>query len=430
MTEREKIAYLILSVFVILVFFYFVIQHFKNNFYKRQIEKSREWCTHLGFCTYIVGKIRAGKTTLMAGLTNYIAENLQEKAKDQIKTFCTIFHEIDMNHANEIIKREFLLGNKNTDEIVKKILTEEEYKKIGNDIYFNYLKKTNGFILLKSYVDAYSALLRDNYVYYFKQGFISQFNERRAMDYAPDMLKIKDRALSNDFNIERYSVIAEDEKQASGRGTAYSTDYKKEDSGIDTFKRFIGHFGHESIYYLTTSQVFDDDTKAERGLASGILCVENFKIINPFRLSNAFFHFVRNVLITIIKIKAYALNEDYTAYFQSARCASLKHTLFKVNQQLKKRFAKSFLKYNFIKYANEKDLFKKVENTLYSAEEVELYFPIKYCFGSINTFEFDFLYDYLTSKSKIKGKKQAVESDEQLASEILMKRTKNDKKGK
>ena len=420
----------LISIPVYLIFvicFYKIIELLKKRYYKRKILKSKSWVENLGYCTYIVGKIRAGKTTCMAGLTNYLAEYLDHQAHDQIKTFCTIFHEFDLTNANKLIESVFYSISDST-KIAQMIVSLDEYKTIGNEIYFNYLKESNGFILLKSYVDAYRALLRNNYVYYFKSGFYCQFNSRQAMNFTPDMLSIKDRALKNDFSIERFSVIAEDEKQANGRGTAYSNDYKKDDSGVDTFKRFIGHFGHESIYYLTTSQEFSDDAKAERSLASSIICINDFDILNVYTFENSFFKILRNLINMLIKFKAYSKNMNYIAYMETKECSNLKHLLFRVNQRLKHIFSKSYLRYKFIKYSSYKDLYKKVDLCTYSAEAVELYFPCINCFGSINTFAFDFLYDYLISKSVINGKKKAVQTDEQLASKLLAKKERKAKK--
>ena len=84
--------------------------------------------------------------------------------------------------------------------------------------YSNYLASDiNVFKMLTGFVEAWMALNRNNYVYYYNSGFYSHITGNYALNFEPSMIDIKDRAKEKDYQIYSYSVIFEDEKQISNK---------------------------------------------------------------------------------------------------------------------------------------------------------------------------------------------------------------------
>jgi hypothetical protein len=365
-----------------------------------EIENSKAWIKdNLGYCVYLVGKQGSGKTTLACGLVNFIQDDLIALAKSSIKNFTTVFFDLDCHRANKIIDDFFNKGIWDSDLIAKAILAVDQYAVIGDTTYNNYLKNAPGKQLLVNYIEAYLALLRNNYVYYANGKFFSFINGKWAMPYTADMINIKDRAESKDYSIFRYAVIFDDEQETNTAKAESHFTYAAADRGADLFFSLIRHLGKGTIYYITTNQKFiGHNQKMERDLATSICFVLKMKTVNPFWFSNFICKLVKMFIEDLFILKNEYLNRDDLERFYYA--SKLKKLYFKVNQRLKLNYSNSYLRYHILKYNSADDVGKRPQNTIFEADETTLTFPLKYCFGSVDRYQYSSLQDYLTGLSR------------------------------
>lgn len=266
--------------------------------------------------------------------------------------------------------------------------------------------------------------MRKNYVYYYNGAFYSFITESKAMPFTPDMINIKDRAISKDYKILKYSIIFEDEKQLSGKLSTNWQSYAKADSGASDFLRTIRHLGKGTIYYITTSQEFGADEIRERKLATSIIYVKRLKKLNPYYLQRFFLSIAKDLIMYLIDFKGdFRALDDLERFYGPS--GTLKRALFIINQKRKLLESRSFLRYKIIKYNSAEDVGKRLALTAFGAEECTLTFPIKYCFGSINTYQFGVIQDYLENISgdiNLYQEEKEKKNDQDLAKAILAKK--------
>lgn len=218
------------------------------------VEDTRTYVSDLKYINYICGTVGAGKTTMACGLTNVLQDELIAHAKRTIKGFATIYYDIDLRPLNGVICAMWGKGIINAYKIAVRALAMEPYKSFNNTFYSNFMTEKVPFsILLTDYVEAQMSLLRFNYVYYYNGAFFSFITDKMAMPFLPEMIDIKDRALSKDYKILKYSIIFEDEKQLSGKLSTSWQSYAKADGGASDFLRLIRQLGKGTIYYKQRS---------------------------------------------------------------------------------------------------------------------------------------------------------------------------------
>lgn len=417
------IAAIVLLVLIAIIVVAFVSHSIAKLKIKKAVNFTRYYCDkEIGYITYVCGTVGAGKTTLACGITNNLNLTLINKAKETIQNFTTIFYDVNFYNAYELICFEQSKGCTNSETIAKKILALDEYSFLGNMKYSNYLSSDiNVFKMLTSFVEAWMALNRNNYVYYYNSGFYSHITGNYALNFEPSMIDIKDRAKSKDYQIYSYSVIFEDEKQISNKVSTNFQQVAKEDGGSDLFLRLIRQLGKGTIYYITTSQEFGRAVKVERMLATSILYITKRKIINPFIAKYLVLNVVIFLLEAALSLKNLILSrqEPEEFLFKSV----LKRGVFKCKQKKRELFSRCYLEYSCIKYNNAEDVGKRLDFTAYGGEQIKLTFPLLYCFGSIDTNAFSVVQDYLIKHSKKKASDEP-DDTEAFAKKVLQKQRK------
>ena len=353
----------------------------------------------VSFVSYVCGCVGAGKTTFSCGLTNTLTDILIKKAINNIKRITTILYDVDFRKMDGIILSYFNKGIFSEQQILKRILTENDYKSAFNEKkYDSYMKIIPVVALVKDYITAQLAIYRNNYVYYYKSGFYSIITKNNAMPFLPEMMDIKNRSRDKDYSILPYSVIFEDEKQISKNKASNFQATAKEDGGANMFIRLIRHLGKSSMYYVTTSQEFDGADKHERNLATSIIFITARKNINLYVLTNFLLRLIKAFLDYIFNLK-YDF-KDVSELDRYKPKSDVKHAIFRIEQLLRRNYSKSYLKYDVIIYHSPKDVDKNIRFTTYGAKKASLFFPIKYCFGSVDTYAFSTVQDFLIQNSK------------------------------
>lgn len=379
----------------------------------------------VSFVSYVCGSVGAGKTTFSCGLTNMLTDMLIDKAIKSIKKITTIYYDVDFRKMDGIILSYF---NKNIFEeqkIIKRILIEKEYKEAFNGKeYDSYMKIVPAISLIKDYITSQLAIYRNNYVYYYQSGFYSVITKNNAMPFLPEMMDIKNRSRDKDYSILPYSVIFEDEKQLSKKKANNFQATAKEDGGANMFLRLIRQLGKASMYYITTSQEFDGSDKHERNLATSIVFITGRKNINLYILNNFILRLIKGFIEYLFNIR-YDF-KDISELDRYKSPSRLKHVIFRLEQRLRFNYSKSFLKYDVIIYHSPKDVDKNIKFATYGAKKGSIIFPIKYCFGSIDTYAFSAVQEYLMKNSNALNFKESKMKQDEFVQHILEK----DREGK
>jgi hypothetical protein len=348
---------------------------------------------------YICGSIGVGKTTFGCGLTNTLTDILIDQAIRTIKNITIIFYDVDFRKMDGIILSYFNDGVFGEQKIIRRILTEKEYKEAFNGKeYDSFMKIVPAVSLIKEYITAQLAIYRNNYVYYYQSGFYSIITKNNAMPFLPEMMDIKNRIKDKDYAILPYSIIFEDEKQIGKRKANNFQATAKEDGGASLFLRLIRQMGQSSMFYITTSQEFDGSDKHERNLATSIIFITARKNINLYILTNFILRIIKGFWEYIFNLR-YDF-KDVSLLDRYKPKSNVKRMIFKIEQRLRFNYSKSYLKYDCIVYHSPKDVDKNIHYTTYGAQKASLVFPIKYCFGSIDTYAFKSVQEYLMENSK------------------------------
>ena len=176
-------------------------------------------------------------------------------------------------------------------------------KEIEDKFYDDGLYPVSYTSLLRDYVDAVIALVRNRYVYFNRRKFYCWTTDTWAMDYEPGMIDLKDRFESRDYRIQRYTTIFEDEKVLSGKVSTNFADVAREDGGGDTFLRLIRQLGKGTVHYISTAQDFARVVKQERELATGVLYIRKRRILEAFDLREVAIDLVQAVLQRMLELK-------------------------------------------------------------------------------------------------------------------------------
>jgi len=387
---------------------------------------TKDWIRkRMGLVVYVCGQIGAGKTTLGAAICNDLSLIKQEQASDRIQSILTDLPDIDFTLIDSTVKAAFFSGLTNSDAIVSFLFSKNEgIEKSFDGYYYDYLYPVTKISLLKDYIKAKIALIRNDYVYFNLRKFYCWPTDTFAMDYYPSMLNIKERHEMKDYKGQYYTVFFEDEKILSGTDSLHSSEIAREDGGKSEFFRTIRHFGRNTIHFLTTSQDFTRDVKVQRELATDIIYVEKREEIPYFSFQYVGYSLVYQFLGVLQGIKSYisavksasridGLNKKISYLTNDGKDASaeiseiaslssdpqlrpskLRGIVYKVSQNLKRVYSDQFIRYRCSHWLSASDFDAKVV-----PERVEFCFPIAYAYGSIDTYAFSFLGDLLSLES-------------------------------
>ena len=383
-----------------------------------------EWflLDHLRYIVYVTGQIRAGKTTFAAGYTNIRTKALIRKAKNKAEFTCLAVPEVPFDEVDLILEEDFRSGEYDAWKEARKLVSKDmPFEKFRNTLYDNHVAAHPvPFVkLLEAYVNAYFALLRNNYVYFYGKNFYSQITFNDAMDYDPSMLNIKDRLKTGDYHVYPYSVIFEDERQLSGKDNTQYRAYAKADTGASDFLRLIGQIGQESIYYVTTNQYWGTDVNRERDLATDIVVMDSSWAVNPFflpRLAIRLYEIPWKIAKWLRRHRKCAITplEERSRYRKELSRAML----------WRKHWAsKGYVKFGGVIYHSSSDVGKTEQYTAKRVDHLRCTIPLIYCYGSVNTFQFYSVQRELMSSSKWKMKDEpATVTDGEMARRVLRKR--------
>lgn len=401
---------IILAVIIVTYIFYKVAVGIQRKVLARLCEDTEDYITYnLGYVVFVDGNIGAGKTTLSAGITNMRSYQYQLDALDKINEIVNILYYVDFSYVDSVINLAFnTIHITNADMIISilydpKLIDEElfklanikpieDFQKLFKGNYNDYLTVSSKNSLLRDYIDAELAILRNNYVYFPFRKFYSRITDNYSMPFLNKMYDLKISFEEKVFSVFRYSIIFDDEKALTKSNVNWQSN-RKEDGGGDMFLRLIRQMGKEHITYITTIQNFGRADLIERELADTILHVVKRKVINPHKVTIAYYQFLIKLLNVALKIRLkFSKNKDKTLKKEN----KIKKLKFNLHSKINYLNAAAFIRYQGYHYSSKDDYGKPLQDCLGFATKFSLVFPLQYCYGSIDTFAYSVLYDVMS----------------------------------
>lgn len=385
-----------------------------------------------GLVTYICGNIGVGKTTCGSGICNMLSLIKQEQAASKCEEIRNIFHSLDFSHIDSLIlvafRDEHVL---NTNTILSYLLDHDSSvaAAVQGGYYDTHLYPSSKVSLFRDYIEARLAIFRNDYVYFLNRGFFCWPTSTWAMDYDPSMIDVKDRHLDRDYSMLRYSVVFEDEKVLSGKVSTSFAKVAGEDGGGDTFFRLIRHLGRLTLHYISTSQDFGRVVKSERELATGIYYIRKRRELNSvsFRSLGAQFllDLVRrwqtcvldlaSCLSSYLSSRYYRLlncfpdspkfsewKDSYVRYSSdpSLRSSRFRKVIAHLDDVVAREFADGFVSYTGTYYTSAGDVGRARDQAVGQVFDLDFVFPLVWCYGSVDTYAFSIVHDYLVNESE------------------------------
>ncbi len=387
--------------------FIFIVLYFLNSTrkdlkYKRKCRLTENAVrTRFGYTIYLTAPIRTGKTTLMSGLSHILTSVLIRLANGVRNKTKRVLVESDFNQIDRQIERCFS-EKKNIDETCNYLL-ENNAIGIKDFVYDPVDRELSYYNMLEDYVRASYSLLTNNYVYSAKETpFYNRItgNYRKKMDFTSMQLK---NAYDNEkFIISDYSIILEDEKGLDGnkKESKYMT-VAKEDDGFSEFLRIIGNAGRETIYYITTNQEAKRWVSTERNLMTTSILINEMEIIPVGMFYKRFLSLMNKIVQFFYTIAIKLRFKELKRQVYINRPNVFKRLNLKIVDMERRLFSKSVVRYKVSLYDNVDDVGKKNTTSNIYCEEMELYLPLLYCLGNIDTHQYAFIFDELRKKSKV-----------------------------
>ncbi len=428
-TILRAIGYTIYKVFIfilsyplaftfIIIVVYFIVSHTKDFIHYRRCARTQFMVRHkFGHTIYISAPIRTGKTTLLSALAHLYTLILSNLASGSISKISNMMLEVDFEEVNKLI--ESCYADKIPSGECSEIVIQNNpvaFSKVKTDPVDREIRYS---ILIKDYVEAYYAVLTNNYIFAAKETpFYNRITENYRKRFDFTSMQLKNAYDSGIFQLDNYNIILEDEKGLDGiKKESKYMQASSADDGVPEFLRIIGNAGKETLYYITTNQQAKRWLSTERQLMNTNIFIEEMEIIESksfYRTFLRLFNRIINIFYSIFIFFHFTKlsKKMYTSRPNFFRTINAKLALY--DRQL---FAKNYIKYIVRIYANVDDVGKENSNAHIYYENMELYFPLIYCFGNINTHEYAFIFDALRQHSKVNlftsAEDTAVLSDEE-----------------
>lgn len=364
-------------------------------------------CDNLSYVVSVDGKQGAGKTSIIVGLTQYDTINYQYLIEQKLDWIKVIVEYVNYAYLNECINKFYDLHN-NPNIVYKELMKDAQINEWFRGIYSDYVQKTPLPELLRSYVFAYCAKLRDQYTGS-NIKIYCPINEKYSFSYGVENLEIKNESVQKNYYLPKFCSIVNDEALLSIYKNT-NTNSVVADTGLDLSLRLIRHLSLETVRIYMSAQSTERQSKIIRELSTSFIHVIGYEIVGKLKTKDQF-----------LKRKYNALKEKIDRKNLIDFPSIKKNKLRKLFQERKKLFAASFIRYTVRVYSKLEDVGKMPDKCESEASEVNLTFPLTWIFGCYETHEFKFIDEFLQGLSNKK------DIDLQVAKETYTDLEKSDK---
>lgn len=402
-----------LTIIVLIIVGIFVLKDFRDRKYAKKLYNitTNYIFKNVGPNIAITAKVRAGKTTSASAITHVLTLKLKQDILEKRELMQNVILTINyLTLDNDILSMHPKVSNNkfNTCQVVTSTLLEKykehlfRTKEDGTtvNIYYNDHINLRSFVeLFKTYVEATYWNIENNFVMS-NVTIRSRITNTESIDLKNEFIELKNQYRDNYFFLRRYCVFVYDE-------TGVFNDKRSEnwqsaanaDSGTSIFYSLTGHIFKETSYTINIIQNFERWLKSERELNSVIFEPTGFKIIGNLKFYDKLLNFVSAVLNLLMRIRMKFMKkykrENY--YYSPNR---FKRLQLKILDLRNLNLSESYLSYKFKVYkkASYLNKTKNEEDPYY--DEFDFVFPITYCWGTVDTHYYSFLYDQLLVNAK------------------------------
>ena len=237
--------------------------------------------TDPSFCQDLIsinGQRGAGKTTLLQGLGNYLTIYLRDNLVPQdLEALRPKLKRLPMDRIDALLGE--MAAKKGESNAWRAMSTLRRSIK-GLDeqlkgVYWDHLYPLGMEVLLRDYVTAKLAQLRDNYDRFHLSHFRSPITGKWALPLNPQDLDMRLMNALGTWRIGRYEVVMDDDTNIfSGSTSEHPMQAAQDNGGKDALFRIWRHSFKGRSYYVSTSQVFARQIKGVRESIATILEVK------------------------------------------------------------------------------------------------------------------------------------------------------------
>ena len=366
---------------------------FFRRFFSRKIRREAKWkfnaiedsidtkekiSNYVKTNNFVSGKVGAGKSSFLSALTHIKViihqENINEKINNTKKILYTLnYYDLD-NLINSSYRK-----NKYIPDILNLIYKDDEFNNYLFGEYDNYRQTTPKTSLIKDYVTAYCAFLRNNYVmsnFPLYNRITNTFNIKLTDDF----FHIKDEKLQKKYYIPAYLSIVEDELALGDQKNTVST-YNLDNSGRDTAMRLFRQLKNETTDWTGASQNSTRVQKGTRELGNTFFMIESRRVIGAQKRFSLIFKNKEDKLIKKMKKTASKMEEKEAEIYLNSN-NEFKKKIYDLYQFQNRIYASSFIEYKVRITHSEKDLERWDTANL---PLVKLVFPLTWCYGTYRT---------------------------------------------
>lgn len=408
MTSIELLVIIVLSAILVLelvipISIFGVSKHYQNAFYRTQyIAKD------FGYLIGINGKISKGKTSISSGLSHIYQLDFLQRIQDLMKQYQSYLNKIDFSTFNDRVYQ--LILEKGIKEVY--LITDtimKEYLLTDYPVY-NYLSFTSMREMTKSYIIAFGAMIRNNFVAS-KTRFYSRITNTMNLDYEITQQDIYKVIESGEYFIEDYLVEIIDEAQDDNAAELWR---EQEKTGRKQYRNKYRHIHEQNNRMISIKQDESDEVRKQRSLyQTNLKLVDGVEVKFIYRFAYKgleWLYRIQDAPYRFFKLRVpysfYYLKNllSYDKYSYSAYCEA-RYDKPSITRDVDHRlmFVKWFLEslnYNVftVQLAEETDDLGKDTKT----ETFKLVIPSIYCF-TYPRFEFNQIQTDLLKKSTKDG---------------------------
>lgn len=368
---------------------------FRLRCIEKCIETEEKINDEFQFIIMIEASIGGGKTSFLNGFSHMKTLSLMQMIKDDLYSIEKKIFNVNYYDLRAIIENCYNLGFSES-EIKAKILVNENFAKSFDASFDDHVSDIPKISLLESYIKAYVALLRNNYVMC-NYKLYSRITKRYNYTLEPNAFDIKEEATRKKFFLPPYLIIVDDEKALSDfKNTETPKDLDKK--GTDIIMRLFRQLQRETTYYISSTQNTSRIALIIRELANTYVQIQSLSIIgDQNHLANIYRKKEAKIFNKMLKFARKHFKDDKKQEEFLLSNNEFKSKIFAIYDKQRELFSAGFLSYH-VKIASKLDLLKEKD-----CRELKLVFPLTWCFGVYNTCEYSEFNDFLMTLSNIKS---------------------------
>lgn len=349
------------------------------------------------YITMIEASIGGGKTSFLNAFAHVKTINLKKQIEEDLYTIERKIFDFDYYILRAKIKNLYLSGYTEKqifDELKQNNKIKEAFIVGEFDDHISLIPRE---ALLKDYITAYCALIRNNYImsnYKMYCRITNTFN----YDFDSSVFNIRNEDSQKKFYIPKYIVIVDDEKALS---MYKNTENAKnlDNLGADVVYRLFRQMSKEKSFYISSTQNTSRIALILRELANTYISIEKFSIVGE---QNALANRYRKKEDKLLsKMKKYArkhFKEESEQEKFLLNNNSFKPKIFDYFMKEKELFSSAFIKYNIKLSSKLNSLANNID-----CISLSLVFPLTFAYGVYNTCEYSEFNEFLNNLSDIKS---------------------------